>query len=119
MICYLDSSALVKRYLTELGSIPLRQFIAEADALGTVSVSRAEVIAALAKAVRLGAITREIAEAARGIFRIDWTDLGEIDVTDALIDRACDLAWGYGLRGYDSVLVLAGGLGRSTDPGHV
>lgn len=107
MICYLDSSALVKRYLTELGSAPLRQFIANADTVGTVSVSRAEVIAAFAKAARLGSITREIAEASRRIFRIDWNDLGEIDLTDALIDRACDLAWSYGLRGYDSVQLAA------------
>lgn len=107
MICYLDSSAIVKRYLTELGSAPLRQFIAEADAVGTVSVSRVEVIAAFAKAVRLGSITRETAEAARRNFRIDWNDLGEIELSDAVIDRACDLAWGYGLRGYDSVQLAA------------
>lgn len=33
--------------------------------------------------------------------------LDEIDLTDAVIDRACDLAWSYGLRGYDSVQLAA------------
>lgn len=107
MICYLDSSALVKRYLTEPGSLLFRRFIAEAEVVGTVAISRAEVVAAFGKAVRMGAITREIGEAARQIFQIDWRDLARVDVSAALVDRAADLAWGYGLRGYDSIQLAA------------
>lgn len=107
MICYLDSSALVKRYLEEPGGDQVRQLVADAEALGTVAISRAEVVAALSKAVRLGAVTREHAESARRLFQTEWHDLSRIGVTDNLIERAADLAWGYGLRGYDSVQLAA------------
>jgi predicted nucleic acid-binding protein len=54
LFCYMDSSALVKRYLTEPGSIQIRQLIDEADAVGTASISRAEVVATFGKVLRLG-----------------------------------------------------------------
>jgi predicted nucleic acid-binding protein len=60
-----------------------------------------------AKAVRLGAITREEGEVARRLFQAEWHDLSRIDITDLLIEWASDLAWGYGLRGYDSVQLAA------------
>lgn len=107
MICYLDSSALVKRYLTEHGSSQIREFIGDAEALGTVVISRAEIVATLGKAIRLGAVTREVAEAARRVLQIDWRDFARIAVSEHLIDRASDLAWIHGLRGYDSVQLAA------------
>ena len=51
MILYLDASALVKRYVAELGSPQMSEAIAEAEMIGTVIISRAEIAAALAKAV--------------------------------------------------------------------
>jgi uncharacterized protein len=107
LICYLDSSALVKRYLQEPGGEQVRQLIAEAEAHATVAISRAEVVAALRKAVRLGAITRELAEASRRLFHVEWDDISRVDMTDLLIEWASDLAWGYSLRGYDSVQLAA------------
>ncbi len=107
MICYLDSSALVKRYLQEPGRDQVQQLIADAEAYGTVVISRAEVVAALAKAVRLGAFDREEAEAARRLFQFEWHDLSQVELTDLVIEWASDLAWGYGLRGYDSVQLAA------------
>lgn len=114
MICYLDSSALVKRYLDEPGGSQVRQLMADADAIGTVAISRAEVVAALAKAVRLGAITREDAESARRFFQIEWRSLSRIELSDFVVERAADLAWGYGLRGYDSVQLAAAMIWQET-----
>jgi predicted nucleic acid-binding protein len=107
LICYLDSSALVKRYLEEPGGDQVRQLIADAEALGTVAISRVEVVAALGKAVRLGAVTREQGESARQFFQTEWRDLSRIEITDHVIERAADLAWSHGLRGYDSVQLAA------------
>lgn len=107
MICYLDSSALVKLYLLEPGDVEVRQLIADAVAAGSVVISRAEVVAALGKAVRLGAVTRGDAEAARRFFQVEWQDLSRIEITEFVIERAADLAWAYGLRGYDSVQLAA------------
>ena len=59
MILYLDASALVKRYVAERGSDEVIALMAGADAAATSLVSRAEVAAALARAVRLGALDGE------------------------------------------------------------
>ena len=59
MILYLDASALVKRYVAEPGSAEVDGAISRAEVIGTVLFSRAEVAAALAKAVRMEALTRE------------------------------------------------------------
>jgi len=115
MNLYLDSSALVKRYLVETGSSEVVRMMAEAKRKGTVAISRAEVIAALAKAVRMGALTQEEAESAREVFQREWRRLGRFRITDLVLEMACDLAWKLGLRGYDSVQLAAAALWQATD----
>jgi uncharacterized protein len=107
MIAYLDASALVKRYVVEAGSEAVAQLLTEAKAVGTATISFVEVVAALGKALRLGGLDRQEAEAARGAFRTDWPDLMRLPVTPPLLDRAADLAWQLGLRGYDAVQLAA------------
>jgi predicted nucleic acid-binding protein len=107
MILYLDASALVKRYVTEAGSAEVSAVILRAAATGTVLISRAEVAAALAKAVRFNALTQEKALAALQVFRNDWVDLVRIQVTEMVVARADALAWDHGLRGYDAVQLAA------------
>ena len=58
MILYLDASALVKRYIAEAGSAEVNRLIAQSDIVGTGIVSRAEVVAAFAKAVRVRLLPR-------------------------------------------------------------
>ena len=58
MILYLDASALVKRYVSEQGTKEVLTLTAAAEAVATSLVSRAEVAAALARAVRLGVLDR-------------------------------------------------------------
>ena len=103
MIVYLDASALVKRYVAEAGSAEVASLIGEAQAIGTAVVSRAEVAAALAKAVRVGLVTREAALAALKAFNADWEHLVRLQFSEPLAARAGTLAWEHGLRGYDAV----------------
>jgi uncharacterized protein len=107
MNCYLDSSALVKRYLEEPGSSEVVRLLQEAKKRGTVAITRAEVIAGFAKGIRVGTVKREVAEAAHQAFQTDWPRLAHFRVTNLLIDRSCELAWRFGLRGYDSVQLAA------------
>jgi uncharacterized protein len=107
MICYLDSSALVKLFLDEPGAEEVDLAMDEADLIGTVSISRAEVVAALKKAVRLGTLSSQDAISSRHRFNIEWSDYFRLPVSDFLIDRASDLAWAHDLRGYDSVQLAA------------
>lgn len=107
MILYLDASALVKRYVAEMGSLEMSKAIAEAEIIGTVLISRAEVGAALAKAVRARRLTREGALTSLQIFRQEWRDIVRVQVTEMLVARADLLAWDHGLRGYNAVQLAA------------
>jgi uncharacterized protein len=114
MICYLDSSALVKVFLKEPGAPEIKQLMDEAHAIGTVAVSRAEVVAAFQKAVRAGITPSDEAVAARHRFRTEWPGYFRLPVSDLLVERACDLSWAYGLRGYDSVQLAAAVMWQET-----
>ena len=103
MIVYLDASALVKRYVAEAGSPEVEALINEAQAIGTAVISRAEVAAALARAVRIGLVTREAGSKALQAFNADWEHLVRLQLGEPLVARAAALAWEHGLRGYDSV----------------
>ncbi|MEW5957212.1 MAG: type II toxin-antitoxin system VapC family toxin [Chloroflexota bacterium] len=107
MILYLDASALVKRYVAESGSTETGEAMARAEVIGTVIISRAEVAAALAKAVRVGALPLEEAAASLKAFRNEWLDLVRVEVTEMVITRADSLAWEHNLRGYDAVHLAA------------
>lgn len=103
MIAYFDASALVKRHVDERGSREAIDFAARAEVVATSLVSRAEVAAALARAVRTKVLDEDDARAAQRAFATQWPDIARIPVTEALVSRAETLAWEYGLRGYDAV----------------
>lgn len=107
MIVYADASALVKRYVTEPGSKEVIALTTTAVAVATALVSRAEVAAALARAVRMGVLDDQGGRRAQRRFSRDWPDLARVAVTEALVARAEALAWEHGLRGYDAVQLAA------------
>ena len=74
MITYLDASALVKRYVIEQWSDKTIELTTTADVVATSVVSRAEVAAALAKAVRTKLLSDEDARKARRTFAGEWLD---------------------------------------------
>lgn len=112
MILYVDSSALVKRYVREAESATMLQTIELAESIGTALITRAEIAATFAKTVRMGLLTRERAQAELETFRAHWSDLVRIEMTESLIARADAFAWQHGLRGYDAVHLSAGVLWR-------
>jgi predicted nucleic acid-binding protein len=103
VIVYLDASALVKRYVAERGSRETGELSARADVVATSLVTRAEVAAALAKAVRLRVVEPESGRKAQRAFARQWPDIAKVPVTEALVSRAEALAWDFALRGYDAV----------------
>ena len=103
MIVYLDTSALVKRYIAEVSSQEVAALITQAEQVGTSIISRAEVVAALAGAVRAGALRRDDGGRALTVFRGQWPVLVRLHATEALVAKADTLAWEHSLRGYDAV----------------
>jgi len=103
MILYLDSSALVKRYVREDGSALVEAAIQASGVVGTAQITRAEVGAALAKAARLAVLSDRDARSALAAALQDWQMLVRVPLTDAVLGEAVELAWAHGLRGYDAV----------------
>ena len=103
MILYLDASAIVKQYTGEQGFREVETVLAQAESIGTALISRAEVAAALAKAVRLKMLAPDAGIRAARVFRSDWLTLVRVPVTELVVARADAVAWEHGLRGYDAV----------------
>ncbi len=103
MILYLDASALVKRYVQEPGTEEVESAISAATIVTTGIASGAEVPAALARGVRSLRLTP--AEAAQSLedFWRHWTGFYRIDLLEGVVRSAAELAWRFGLRGFDAV----------------
>ena len=104
---YLDTSALLKRYVAEAGSDEVIAALSRADAVVTSLVTSAEVAAAIAKAVRRGVPDDEGGQRAHTRFLHEWPDFWRMPVTDALVARADTLAWDHGPRAYDAIQLAA------------
>ena len=107
MFLYLDSSALVKRYIDEPHSQEVAHLMDEALAIGTSAISRVEVGAALARAARGDRLDAEGARGAQEEFAEDWPDYCKVPVTDTLLPRAEGLTWKHGRRAYDAAQLAA------------
>jgi predicted nucleic acid-binding protein len=103
VIVYLDASALVKRYVAERGSRETRELSTKADVVATSLITRAEVAAALSRAVRVGIIEPDSGRKAQRAFASQWPDIAKVPVSEAVVSRAAALAWDFALRGYDAV----------------
>jgi uncharacterized protein len=114
MLLYLDASALVKHYIVERFSVLVDEAIGNAEIAGTTILSRAEVSAALGKAVRVGALNRKEAFRTLKAFRKDWESLARVQASESVVSRADALAWSLSLRGYDAVHLASALIWRET-----
>ena len=107
---YLDSSALVKRYISETGSAWVSDLFdpIHNNEVFIAAVTSVEIIAAITRRARGGTITTTDAAAACNLFRSDLlTSYQIVELTDVLINRAMTLSETYGLRDYDAVQLAA------------
>jgi predicted nucleic acid-binding protein len=103
MIRYLDSSALVKRYVLEPGSDELADLFADPAPVATSRVTLVEVAAALARRAREGALTSERCAALLADLRADLAHAALVAVDDDVLDRAGELCSRYALRTLDAL----------------
>lgn len=104
-IDYFDSSALVKRYLAEMGSAWVQARCNDpARTIATVDLSRVEVAAAFAAKLRGNFITQAEYQEARTKLAADSQKRYHlIPVTPQRVDEAIELTARHRLRGYDAV----------------
>jgi predicted nucleic acid-binding protein len=114
MILYLDTSALVKRYIQEAGTDEVIALLESAESVGSASLTKVEMAAAFEKTVRQGWVKRKIAMQAWQDFLDHWSSFTRLNTSSGSIDRASALAWEYGLRGYDAVHLACALLWKET-----
>lgn len=102
MILYLDTSALVKRFVLEEGSTDVNTLISTADLVGSSLITQVEMAAALGKAARMQWIDQLAAETAYRDFINQWQYFTRLLISQVLIERASLLSLQFGLRGYDA-----------------
>jgi predicted nucleic acid-binding protein len=103
MILYADTSALVKLFVAEEGSQPTRDLLLEAWTIGTGLLTRAELVAALARGAKRGLLSVMEAHQAREQVEAVWPTWIHISIDESVVSLAEALAWEHNLRGYDSI----------------
>ena len=107
MILYVDTSALVKLYVEESGTLGVVARVEHAEAVATALITYAEARAALARHRREGGITgADLRRAVRELDR-DWRTYNIVELSDSLVHSAGALAERHALRGYDAVQLAA------------
>ncbi len=110
-IYFLDSSALVKRYISEAGSNWVLKLFDPAlkNEVFIAAITGVEIIAAIARRSRGGSIS--VADAT-GIFNqlksYLQKDYQIIEITESIINSGMSFAEKHGLRGYDAIQLAAG-----------
>jgi predicted nucleic acid-binding protein len=111
LILYLDTSSLVKLYVTEAHSLLVRGWADKAEVVATCRVAYPEMISALNRRFMAGDIARNDYDLLVGAFNGQWTDFAVIDFDEIAAGR---LAAEHGLRGFDAVHLSAALLLRSS-----
>lgn len=107
MTLYLDTSSLVKLYVTEPGSDAVRKLVDAATVVATSSIAYTETRAALARRRRELALRPAAFASAKGAFEAEWPKYFTVEVTSTLCRQAGEFAERYRLRAYDSVHLAA------------
>jgi predicted nucleic acid-binding protein len=103
MIAYLDTSAVVKLYVTEEGSDSVRSEVSRAEAVATSTLGYAETRAALAAMARNHELRSAEHQRAKAALESDWPQWVRISVTGAICKTAGEMAERHALRGSDAV----------------
>jgi uncharacterized protein len=112
---YLDTSAVVKLYTSELGSAETRRAVDEADRIASSLLAYTETRAALARKYRIREIDAATFARSKADFEADWKGFVIMPVDAQTIRSAGEFAEQFGLRAYDAVhLAAAKSLSRDT-----
>ena len=107
---FCDSSAIVKRYVNEIGSnfVDGLTDLKSGNVTLLARITRVEVVAAIARRLKNGSITTADAQNALAAFQHDLTNnYFTVEITPVLLSVAMSLATRHALRGYDAVQLAA------------
>jgi hypothetical protein len=107
---FFDSSALVKRYISEIGTNWIRSIAdpVAANKIFIASITRAELVSAVMRRSREASISLRTAKAVRLLMdRHSSRQYTIIALADSVVKRAEDLLEAHPLRAYDSVQLVS------------
>jgi predicted nucleic acid-binding protein len=102
VILYVDTSALVPLLVDEPTSDECGELWDGADSVTSTRLAYIEAVAALAQAERMGRITADEVRGGRSVLDDLWSVVDVIELDQALMTYAADLASNHALRGYDA-----------------
>ena len=105
MKTFLDSSALVKRYIREDGTDDLPGVLAAATALGVSAICLPEVISAFSRLSREGLLTRAQYNERKSALLSDLSAATVINLSPAVLNRSTGLLEAHTLRTLDALHV--------------
>ncbi|ACC79175.1 type II toxin-antitoxin system VapC family toxin [Nostoc punctiforme] len=110
-IYFIDSSALVKRYISETGSAWVLELFDPTlnNEVFIAAITSVEIIAAITRRSRGGSISITDATITRNQFKRDLQkDYQIVEITENVINSGIVLSETYGLRGYDAIQLAVG-----------
>ncbi|MFZ1059089.1 MAG: type II toxin-antitoxin system VapC family toxin [Candidatus Rokuibacteriota bacterium] len=100
---YLDTSALIKRFVAEQGSALVQSLVTRRGPVATAKIAYAEVYAGFTRRRREGRLSpRRYAQVCRQ-FELDWSAYVRVDLRDEILGLARDLIQRHPLRGFDAI----------------
>ena len=100
---YLDTSALIKRFVAEKGTPLVRNVVAEPESVATAKIAYAEVYAGLTRRKRERSLSEVQYHLACRQFERDWRAYVRVDLLDEVLFLARDLIQRHPLRGFDAI----------------
>lgn len=113
MILYLDTSSIVKLYLTEAHSGEVRRWSEEAEIVATCRVAYPEMVSALTRRYRGGDLSKLDYELLLKTFTAEWAHFAVVDFDEIAAGRLAEI---YGLRGFDAVHLATAKQLKSSQP---
>jgi predicted nucleic acid-binding protein len=102
-VIYLDTSALIKRFVNEKGSALVESLVQGKGAVATAKIAYAEIFAGLTRKLREGNLSKPQYALACRQFERDWHAYVRVGLEDDILLLARDLIQRRPLRGYDAV----------------
>lgn len=100
---YLDTSALVKRFVVEKGSPLVHVIVSQRGPVATAKIAYAEVYAGLARKHREGHLSRSQYTLACRQFEQEWEAYIRVALSDEVLRVSRDLIQRHPLRGFDAI----------------
>lgn len=100
---YLDTSALIKRFVAEKGSLLVQTLVKRKGPIATAKIAYAEVYAGLTRKLREGHLSDAQYALACRQFDADWQAYIRVELHDDILFLARDLIRRHPLKGFDAV----------------